>query len=136
MPRALGRVVRVGWLCHSLAAPCRGMPLRAPALPPKPCLSLYKTLYRGPTPKWAVAHSSFISYKLFFFSLIFFSFVILTARSQIYIYIFTSSSRTKNIYLYFFPVLHAVKPQKKIKKSQHFFFSFDSFSSLHNTGYF
>ena len=100
-------------------APCSGVPLRAPVLPPRPCLSRYKTLYRDPTPKWAVAHSSFL-HKLFFFSLIiFFSFVPATVRPQNFFFFHVFSRTKRNIFFFFFCSTHC-KTSEKIS-STHFF---------------
>ena len=80
---------------------------RAPALPLRPCLSRYKTLYLDLTPKWAVAHSNFISCTLFFFFFILFHLL---------------EDHNKYIYIYIFPNLPVEQKKKFIVKL--FFFSY------------
>ena len=82
---------------------------------PLRCLSRYKTLYRDPTPKGAVAHSSFLPF--------FFLFVSPIRRSQNKLFFFMSSVESNKfiiIYFIFFTCLHTVKPQKKFSST--FFF--------------
>ena len=77
MPRARSRPYRRP--CRGALLVVSGPPWRAPSCP----VSRYNLLYRDPTPKWAVAHSS--SLHTFFFTHFFFfcfSSVLLTARSQ------------------------------------------------------
>ena len=120
----------MSWPSHGCVVALPGLIIGPCCVPLRACaLACHDTIHCIVTQGWKMGNSPSSFLALFFFSLIsFFLYLFTYWKTPQNYYFFSFSSSTKNVYfiLFYFPVLHTVKPRKKNPQHTIFFYSFSS----------